>query len=71
VLAYEALVYSSVSTNTSLTKILVVNDNGTWTYSASEAGDTVVAIVVNTSTGKLSLTATGAGTCKSRIHVIL
>jgi len=71
VLAYEALVYSSVGTATSLTNILVVNDNGAWTYSASEAGDTVVVITVNTSTGKLSLAATGSGTCKSRISVIM
>jgi hypothetical protein len=71
VLAYEALVYSSVSATTSLTNILVVNDSGTWTYSASEAGDTVVAITVDASTGKLSLAATGSGTCKSRISVIM
>jgi len=71
VVAYEAVLYSSVGTATSITKVLVVNDNGSWTHAATEAGDTVVTVVVNASTGKLSLTATNTGTCKSRVLVLV
>jgi predicted enzyme related to lactoylglutathione lyase len=70
VVAYEATIYASNLSGSSITKVIAVQA-ANWEIGVTEAGDSAVVVSINASTGELSLTSGSAGVAAARIDVIL